>query len=77
MNIRTEILKLLHSLNPLALLLMLIYVAGVVLLIYSLMQLVHGFEAKDEAFRKRGRKFLGIALLLLLARVLGICLKIL
>ncbi len=47
---------------------MLLYVCGVVLLIYSLMQLVHGLEAKDKEYTRRGFLFLLISIVLLLTR---------
>lgn len=61
---------LLSSVDPMDLLLMILYVCGVVLLIYAIMQLVHGLEARDRAFLRRGCLFLILSALLMLGRVL-------
>lgn len=68
-DIRKELLDRIRAINPLDFVDMLFYVAGVVLLIYAVMQLVHGLEGKDAAFRKRGLLFSVISLVLVLQRL--------
>lgn len=70
LDIRRELLQRLRAVNPLDLLDMLFYVAGVVLLIYALMRLVRGFETKDRSIRRSGFRILALSLLLILQRLL-------
>lgn len=69
-DIRKELLNRLKAVNPLDLLDMLLYVSGVVLLVYAVMQLIHGIEAKDRSVIKRGIVFLFISLLLVVQRII-------
>ncbi len=48
-----QLLQLIKAVNPWALLIWTVYVGGVLLLIYALMQLVHAAEAKDRDSVKR------------------------
>lgn len=55
--------------DPLDILLLLIYVTGVLILVYSAMQLIHGFLYKDKAAKRSGIKTLIISLVLLAPRL--------
>lgn len=66
-DLRRQLLDTIKAVNPLNLFMEILYVCGVVLLIYALMQLVPGFQQNDESFKKRGIKFLVIAVILILA----------
>ncbi|MGN8818061.1 hypothetical protein ACTNEN_07025 [Oribacterium sp. HCP28S3_H8] len=65
-DLRRQLLDTIKAVNPLNLFMEILYVCGVVLLIYALMQLVPGFQQNDESFKKRGFKFLVIAVILIL-----------
>lgn len=65
-DLRRQLLDTIRAVNPLNFFMEILYVCGVVLLIYALMQLVPGFQQNDESFKKRGIKFLVIAVILIL-----------
>ncbi len=66
-----ELLQLIRAVNPWALLFWTIYVCGVLALIYALMQVVHGIEAKDKASMKRASLGFVVALVLILVKLLA------
>lgn len=66
-----ELLQLIRAVNPWALLFWTIYVGGVLALIYALMQVVHGIEAKDKASMKRASLGFVVALVLILVKLLA------
>ena len=66
-----ELLQLIRAVNPWALLFWTIYVDGVLALIYALMQVVHGIEAKDKASMKRASLGFVVALVLILVKLLA------
>lgn len=70
LDIRRELLQRLRTVNPLDFFDLLFYVAGVVLLIYALMRLVRGFEAKDRSIQRSGFRILALSLLFILQRLL-------
>ena len=66
-----ELLQLIRAVNPWALLFWTIYVGGVLALIYALMQVVRGMEAKDKASIKRAILGFAVALVLILVKLLA------
>lgn len=66
-----ELLQLIRAVNPWALLFWTVYVCGVLALIYAVMQVVHGAEAKDRDAMKRAAIGFAAALVLILVKLLA------
>ena len=67
-DLRSQLIDAVRKVNLLYLFVMILYVSGVCLLVYAIMQLTHGLEGKDQSFIRRGIKFLIISVLLLVIR---------